>query len=138
LMGNAIKFTDTGSITLSTRIEGLTEGKSFNKGDSVNGNGYPHIVIAIQDTGIGIAPDQQQKLFQPFVMVDGSRTRPKGGTGLGLAISRNLIELMGGIIRLESKGIGQGTTVEVVLPLLNSSPAVSAESGSKVPKEQNC
>ncbi len=138
LIGNSIKFTDTGSITLSTRIEGLTEGKSFTKGDSVNGNGYPHLVIAIQDTGIGIAPDQQQKLFQPFVMVDGSRTRPKGGTGLGLAISRNLVELMGGIIRLQSKGIGQGTTVEVVLPIVNSTPSVAAGSESKTPEEQNC
>ncbi len=137
LIGNAIKFTDTGRITISTRIEGLKEGQSFNKANGGNGSMQPHLVIAVQDTGIGIAPDQQQKLFQPFVMVDGSRTRPKGGTGLGLAISRNLIELMGGMIRLNSKGIGQGTTVEVVLPIFNSSPSIPVALESKTPKEQN-
>ncbi len=137
LMGNAIKFTDTGRITISTRIEGLSDGHSFNKADGGNSSIQPHLVISIQDTGIGIAPDQQQKLFQPFVMVDGSRTRPKGGTGLGLAISRNLIELMGGTIRLKSKGIGQGTTVEVVLPILHSSPSMPVALESKAPKEQN-
>jgi signal transduction histidine kinase len=137
LMGNAIKFTDTGRITISTRIEGLSDGHSLNKADGGNTYIQPHLVIAVQDTGIGIAPDQQQKLFQPFVMVDGSRTRPKGGTGLGLAISRNLIELMGGTIRLNSKGIGQGTTVEVVLPILHSSPSIPVALESKTPKEQN-
>lgn len=137
LIGNAIKFTDTGRITISTRIEGLTEGHSFNKADGENGSLPPHLVISVQDTGIGIAPDQQQKLFQPFVMVDGSRTRPKGGTGLGLAISRNLIELMGGIIRLDSKGIGQGTTVEVVLPILHSSPSIPVGLDLKTAKQQN-
>ncbi|MCT7977919.1 sensor histidine kinase [Laspinema olomoucense] len=138
LIGNSIKFTDTGRIIISTRIEGLNEGQSFNKADKGNGSMQPHLVISVQDTGIGIAPDQQQKLFQPFVMVDGSRTRPKGGTGLGLAISRNLIELMGGMIRLNSKGIGQGTTVEVVLPVLNSRPSIPVALESKTPKEQNC
>ncbi|MCT7972443.1 sensor histidine kinase [Laspinema olomoucense] len=138
LIGNSIKFTDTGRIIISTRIEGLNEGQSFNKADNGNGSMQPHLVISVQDTGIGIAPDQQQKLFQPFVMVDGSRTRPKGGTGLGLAISRNLIELMGGMIRLNSKGIGQGTTVEVVLPVLNSRPSIPVALESKTPKEQNC
>lgn len=137
LLGNAIKFTDTGRITISTRIEGLSDGQSFNKAHNHNGSMQPHLVISFQDTGIGIAPDQQQKLFQPFVMVDGSRTRPKGGTGLGLAISRNLIELMGGTIRLDSKGIGQGTTVEVVLPILHSSPSIPVALESKTPKEQN-
>ncbi|AFY81007.1 ATP-binding protein [Oscillatoria acuminata] len=137
LIGNAIKFTDTGRITISTRIEGLTKGQSFTKADGENGSLPPHLVISVQDTGIGIAPDQQQKLFQPFVMVDGSRTRPKGGTGLGLAISRNLIELMGGIIRLDSKGIGQGTTVEVVLPILHSSPSIPVVLDSKTAKQQN-
>lgn len=137
LIGNAIKFTDTGRITISTRIEGLSEGQSFHKTDSANGSTHPHLVISVRDTGIGIAPDQQQKLFQPFVMVDGSRTRPKGGTGLGLAISRNLIELMGGMIRLKSKGIGQGTTVEVVLPILNSTPSIPVALESKTPTEKN-
>lgn len=75
------------------------------------------VFIKVQDTGIGIDISQQDKLFRPFVMVDGSTTRKFGGTGLGLAISRNLIESMNGTIDLYSAGEGHGTTVIIKLPI---------------------
>ncbi|RCJ30264.1 two-component sensor histidine kinase [Nostoc punctiforme NIES-2108] len=107
VIGNATKFTDTGSITIATEIQ--------------SSNGKSQVVVAVKDTGIGIDPTQQHKLFRPFVMVNGTTTRQFEGTGLGLAISRNLIELMGGSITLESAGLHQGTTLKITLPLIDIS-----------------
>lgn len=106
VIGNATKFTEKGSITITTEIKNI--------------NCKSWVTVAVRDTGIGIDTEQQQKLFRPFVMVDGSTTRKYNGTGLGLAISRNLIELMGGTITLESPGINQGTIVKISLPLIDS------------------
>lgn len=113
IIGNATKFTDKGSIIISTKIQ--------------QQGGKSHVIVAVQDTGIGIDPDQQNKLFRPFVMVDGTTTRKFEGTGLGLAISRNLIELMGGKITLESLGLHQGTTVKIILPLIDTSLLSASE-----------
>lgn len=107
VIGNATKFTDVGSITIATEIQ--------------SSNGKSQVVVAVTDTGIGIDPTQQHKLFRPFVMVNGTTTRQFEGTGLGLAISRNLIELMGGSITLESVGLHQGTTVKITIPLIDIS-----------------
>ncbi|MCC5631489.1 HAMP domain-containing protein [Nostoc sphaeroides CHAB 2801] len=107
VIGNATKFTDTGSITITTEIQ--------------HSNGKSQVAIAVKDTGIGIDPTQQHKLFRPFVMVNGTTTRQFEGTGLGLAISRNLIELMGGSITIESAGLHQGTTLKITLPLIDIS-----------------
>jgi signal transduction histidine kinase len=126
---NAIKFTDEGGIAIGLRIEFLTAGtqpilaqppelESENNHQASDSRDNPWVIISIQDTGIGIEPSQQHKLFRPFVMVDGTTTRKFEGTGLGLAISRNLIELMGGKIDLYSSGAGQGTTVEIALPIM--------------------
>ena len=106
VIGNATKFTEAGSITITTEIQ--------------NHNDKSWVTVAVIDTGIGIDTEQQQKLFRPFVMVDASNTRKYNGTGLGLAISRNLIELMGGTIALESPGIDRGTIVKITLPLIDT------------------
>ena len=78
----------------------------------------PWVKIVVKDSGIGIDPQHLHKLFKPFVMVDGSRTRAYEGTGLGLAISQNFMRLMGGDITLRSDGNGCGTEVIIVVPRL--------------------
>ena len=137
LLSNAIKFTDQGSITIFMYPEGSHPSETaelyapeFIPPQNFLENKPKVIIIEFQDTGIGILPDSQSKLFRPFVMADGSSTRKFGGTGLGLAISRNLIEMMGGSIRLFSPGEDLGTTVQVILPALNILP-ISLETSSK-------
>jgi signal transduction histidine kinase len=71
----------------------------------------------VQDTGIGIPQEQQGRLFQPFVQLDGSSTRKFGGTGLGLNISRRLAQMMDGSLTLYSAGAEQGSTFTLTLPL---------------------
>lgn len=98
LAGNAIKFTERGSVRLDFDVCG----------------GWVH--TAVRDTGIGIPTDQRPKLFREFSQVDASTTRRFGGTGLGLAISKRLVELMGGEIGVESEP-GRGSTFWFRLPL---------------------
>jgi signal transduction histidine kinase len=109
LLGNATKFTARGQITLSVR-------RIHTKGDSNDAShSTERIQFAIKDTGIGMTPEQQGKLFQPFSQTDTSTTRKYGGTGLGLAISRRFCQLMGGDISVTSAA-GQGSTFVVDLP----------------------
>jgi signal transduction histidine kinase len=124
---NAAKFTDEGSITVETRLDSAPSihgadaaEKAIGEPNGHNGAGKSWVILSVKDTGIGIDPTQQHKLFRPFVMVDGTTTRKFEGTGLGLAISRNLIELMGGRISLYSDGIGHGTTVRISLPIFEA------------------
>lgn len=98
LIGNAIKFTSKGSITIL-----------------VDGSDGTHVKVAVKDTGIGIPKQQIPKLFQDFFQVDGSSRRQFGGTGLGLAISRRLVEAMGGSIGVESAE-QVGSTFWITLP----------------------
>ena len=118
---NAVKFTDAGSIVIHAHLE--TEGPHPDIPLPSSGiklpTAFPRVIVSVSDTGVGIAPSQQEKLFQPFVMADGSTTRQHQGTGLGLSISRNLINLMGGSIALYSKGLGHGTQVIFALPFVS-------------------
>lgn len=136
---NATKFTDRGGITIRATVNGPIHPSHTAVPTNSNGSGNGNqaltswVIITVQDTGIGIEPSQQQKLFRPFVMVDGTTTRKFEGTGLGLAISRNLIEMMGGSITLYSEGLNMGTTVEIVLPIAESTVSVQADHTQETP-----
>jgi PAS domain S-box-containing protein len=111
LINNAVKFTpDKGRISIH----------SFNKGKQ--------FVFEISDTGIGIEPERQASIFEPFHQGERSITRRFGGLGLGLTISKTLLDLHGGAIRVESAGKNQGTTFRVVLDVLRE-PIVTATDG---------
>lgn len=90
LLGNAVKFTESGGIKL--RIHQQSEAPA----------GSVRLLFAVRDTGIGIAPEKQARIFQAFQQADGSVTRRHGGTGLGLTIAAQLVQLMGGTLQLES------------------------------------
>jgi len=102
LLSNAAKFTETGSITLQAELEPGEQGTN-------------QIRVSVIDTGPGITPEDQKKLFLPFSQVDASPTRKTGGTGLGLSICRHLVEMHGGKIGLTSE-MGAGSTFFFTLP----------------------
>ena len=104
LIGNAVKFTEKGTITLEASL-------------SENVKNKKEILFTVADTGIGIAPDDQGKLFQRFSQVDDSPTRRTGGTGLGLSICRSLVELHGGRIGLLRSDVEKGSTFFFTLPV---------------------
>lgn len=107
LLSNAAKFTSNGRVTLTVRQE---------KSNIIKKAPFGIISFIVTDTGIGMSPTQQQKLFQPFTQGDNSTTKKYGGTGLGLAISRHFCQMMGGEIIVDSQ-LGVGSTFRVSLPL---------------------
>jgi signal transduction histidine kinase/CheY-like chemotaxis protein len=102
LLSNAFKFTKEGTVTLKVARAPESDGREF-------------VTFRVTDSGIGMTPAQQAKLFQPFTQADASTTRQFGGTGLGLVITRKFCELMGGRISVESEP-GRGSTFTITLP----------------------
>ncbi len=111
LLSNAFKFTEKGSVTLS--MAAVTTG--WNPENETLNHARSVVAFSVTDTGIGIAPEKQQIIFEPFQQADGSTSRKYGGTGLGLAISREIARLLGGEIRLAS-ALGQGSSFTLFLP----------------------
>lgn len=109
-ISNAVKFSERGQVAIE--VSQL----------AVDPAGRPQLRFSVRDTGRGIPPEVQEKLFQPFVQGEGAAVRTAGGTGLGLAICRRLCELMGGTVSLEST-VGTGTVVSAILPLRSAAAA---------------
>ncbi len=109
LLGNAIKFTDAGEVVV--QINSLSQERVGveGKGNNLDFQFLVRLLFSVRDTGIGISLEGQKKLFQSFTQVDASTTREYGGTGLGLAICKQLVEMMGGEIGVESEP-GKGST----------------------------
>lgn len=119
LLSNAIKFTHEGGITISTEV--------IPEKVVVQNQELPAFIkISVADTGIGVSLEKQDKLFQSFSQVDGSRTRQYEGTGLGLAISQKLVEAMGGIVNFFSLGEELGSTVTFTVPLYQDPVMIAA------------
>jgi signal transduction histidine kinase/CheY-like chemotaxis protein len=104
LISNAVKFTDRGTVAVSVRRVGESAAQH-------------QLHFEVRDTGIGIAPEAQARLFQAFSQADASTTRLYGGTGLGLAICKRIVDLMGGRISVQSE-VGRGATFAFDIPLL--------------------
>jgi CheY-like chemotaxis protein len=116
LVSNSLKFTSRGSITV----------RATEHGD------LGHYMFEVIDTGIGVPADRRKLIFEKFIQGDGSSTRKYGGTGLGLAISRSLVELMGGIIDVQSDGPGKGTRLYFSLPVWRGSSDETAAGDQRV------
>ena len=124
LVGNAIKFTDHGSVVLSVRL--VEESADFLR-----------LRFVVRDSGIGIDPDAQTRLFHTFEQVDNSMTRKYGGTGLGLAICKRLVEMMGGEIGVEStRGLGSTFWFVVSFKKIESSLVWTGAPSAQLAAEQ--
>jgi signal transduction histidine kinase len=97
LVGNAIKFTDTGEVRVTAK--------------AING----HFAVSVTDTGPGIPEEHQARIFEQFHQVDSSNTKAKSGTGLGLAIAKQIVEMHGGRIWVQST-LGKGSTFQIEVP----------------------
>jgi CheY-like chemotaxis protein len=118
LAGNALKFTERGAVEVRVAVvEESAQGVLLR--------------LEVRDTGIGIAPEAQTRLFAPFTQADSSTTRRYGGTGLGLAIAKQLVELMGGTIGVQS-AVGQGSTFWLTLRLARGADGAGRPAGTAI------
>jgi two-component system, sensor histidine kinase len=134
LISNAVKFTSDGKIIIRVQTFMSSQLATAPIKTRSNENG-PWMLLKVEDTGIGISPEDQQIIFDEFRQADGSPSRKYEGTGLGLSITRRLVELMHGYIWLTSVP-GQGSTFHILLPLVaevsKSAPAVMNEESSRL------
>jgi CheY-like chemotaxis protein len=119
LLGNAVKFTEAGSVVVRAQ-------------EKARHDNAIEVLFEVTDSGMGIAPETLGKLFTPFVQADGSISRRFAGTGLGLSISRNLVELMGGEIGVESE-LGRGSRFWFTIPFaLDTEPVAASSSDTSI------
>jgi two-component system, sensor histidine kinase ChiS len=116
LIGNAIKFTESGTVEISAALITSHEESSTN----------PELAITVSDTGIGIPENKLEQIFESFEQADGSTAREYGGTGLGLAVAKKLVELHGGKISVSSS-VGLGSQFIFTLPVSESQPEISSK-----------
>jgi signal transduction histidine kinase len=120
LLGNAIKFTPAGGmVTVSWRVGPLWPDDELG-GRAATGTELG-VRLSVRDTGIGISPEKQAHIFEPFFQVDSSSTREYGGTGLGLTLVKSYVEAHGGHVWVEST-LGVGSTFTVSLPTATGAP----------------
>ena len=112
-ISNALKFTESGEVRISARREG------------------DMVIFAVSDTGIGIAPEHHEKIFQEFAQIDSPKQRQTKGTGLGLPLARKLAELLGGSVSVESVP-GEGSTFRATIPVVYHAATVKAELSWKI------
>ena len=126
LVGNAVKFTDQGWVSLTLAHEAVE-------------NGRVRLLFSVADSGVGIAPEAIERMFEAFTQMDASISRRFGGSGLGLAICRRLVELMGGNITVESQpGIGSTFRFDVTLKRADPMPAILPTGRPRLSRNPDC